>query len=192
MRAMRWLLNGTLTPAVNEALVRHGHTVVDPASLSLSPAAEPSDILQAANAAQLDLLTNDATMAAAPFNLDFWFNRSIVHWEIWALGGIGVTLTENISRDPADQDSKAFKNTALTPSFGIGSRFFLTQWLTVNFALRDYLIIDKYEPLPMGGVACTDSVDCKAKAPGVVVNNFVAYVGVGMYLPTKFSYKTPR
>jgi outer membrane beta-barrel protein len=121
-----------------------------------------------------------------------WFNRSIVHWEIWALGGIGVTLTENISRDPADQDSKAFKNTALTPSFGIGSRFFLTQWLTVNFALRDYLIIDKYEPLPMGGVACTDSVDCKAKAPGVVVNNFVAYVGVGMYLPTKFSYKTPR
>ncbi len=120
------------------------------------------------------------------------FNRSIIHWEIWALGGIGVTMTENISRDPADQDSKAFKNTALTPSFGIGSRFFLTDWLTVNFALRDYLIIDKYEPLPEGGVACSDSVDCKNKAPGVVVNNFVAYLGVGMYLPTKFSYKTPR
>ena len=122
-----------------------------------------------------------------------WFNRSIVHWEIWALGGIGVTLTENISRDPADQDSKAFKNTALTPSFGIGSRFFLTQWLTVNFALRDYLIIDKYEPLPDPNTGpCTDATDCKNKAPGVVVNNFVAYVGVGMYLPTKFSYKTPR
>lgn len=122
-----------------------------------------------------------------------WFNRSIIHWEIWALGGIGVTLTENISRDPADQDSKAFKNTAMTPSFAIGSRFFLTQWLTVNFALRDYLIIDKYEPLPDPNTGpCTDATDCKNKAPGVVVNNFVAYVGVGMYLPTKFSYKTPR
>src|SRR6185503_13745333 len=121
-----------------------------------------------------------------------WFNRSIIHWEIWALGGIGVTLTENISRDPADQDSKAFKNTAMTPSFAIGSRFFLTQWLTVNFALRDYLIIDKYEPLPDPNTGpCTDATDCKNKAPGVVVNNFVAYVGVGMYLPTKFSYKTP-
>ncbi len=122
-----------------------------------------------------------------------WFNRSIIHWEIWALGGIGVTLTENISRDPADQDLKAFKNTAMTPSFAIGSRFFLTQWLTVNFALRDYLIIDKYEPLPDPNTGpCTDATDCKNKAPGVVVNNFVAYVGVGMYLPTKFSYKTPR
>jgi len=122
-----------------------------------------------------------------------WFNRSIVHWEIWALGGVGVTLTENISRNPADQSSKAFKNTALTPSVGIGSRFFLTDWLTVNFALRDYLIIDKYEPLPdpMTG-PCTSQSDCQKKAPGVLVNNFVAYLGVGMYLPTKFTYKSPR
>ena len=77
-----------------------------------------------------------------------WFNRSIVHWEIWASAGVGPTFTEVISRNPADQSSKAFKNTALTPNFGIGSRFFLTEWLTVNFAIRDYFIIDKYEPLP--------------------------------------------
>jgi len=122
-----------------------------------------------------------------------WFNRSIVHWEIWALGGVGATFTENISRNPADQDTKAFKNTALTPSFALGSRFFLTDWLTVNFALRDYFIIDKYEPLPdpMTG-PCTSQTDCKSKAPGVLVNNFVAYLGIGMYLPTKFTYKTPR
>ena len=76
-----------------------------------------------------------------------WFNRSIVHWEIWASAGVGATFTEVIAARPGRTDSKAFKNTALTPNVGIGSRFFLTDWLTVNFALRDYLIIDKFEPL---------------------------------------------
>jgi outer membrane beta-barrel protein len=116
------------------------------------------------------------------------FNRSILHWEIWASAGVGPTFTETITRNPADQDSKGFKNTALTPNFGIGSRFFMTDWLTVNFALRDYFIIDKYEPL----APCNDSADCKAHADTATVNNFIAYVGVGMYLPTKFTYKTPR
>ena len=130
--------------------------------------------------------------SAAPSSA--WFNHSIVHWEIWASGGVGVTETENISRNPADQNTKAFKNTSLTPNFGIGSRFFLTDWLTVNFALRDYFIIDKYEPLPPtnGMAACATAVECKAAAAGVLVNNLIAYVGVGMYLPTKFTYKTPR
>jgi len=122
-----------------------------------------------------------------------WFNRSIIHWEIWASGGVGATFTEVIARDPADQ-GKAFKNTALTPNFGIGTRFFLTQWLTVNFAIRDYLIIDRFEPLPPtnGMPECADSAACKAAADNALVNNFIAYLGVGMYLPTKFTYKTPR
>ena len=96
-----------------------------------------------------------------------WFNRSIVHWEIWASAASASTLTENISRNPADQTSKAFKNTALTPNFGIGSRFFLTEWLTVNFALRDYFIIDKYEPLRDPLRSVHQSADCKsARGPG--------------------------
>jgi len=120
-----------------------------------------------------------------------WFNKSILHWEIWASGGVGVTQTEVIARDPADQ-GKAFKNTSLTPNFGLGSRFFLTDWLTVNFALRDYLILDRFEPLPNGMPLCVDSADCKAKSTSALVNNFIAYIGVGVYLPTKFTYKTPR
>jgi len=122
-----------------------------------------------------------------------WFNKSILHWEIWASAGVGVTQTEVIARDPADQ-GKAFKNTSLTPNFGLGSRFFLTDWLTVNFALRDYLIIDRLEPLPPtdGSPECATSAACKAAADSALVNNFIAYIGVGMYLPTKFTYKTPR
>jgi hypothetical protein len=34
--------------------------------------------------------------------------------------------------------------------------------------------------------------ECKANADSALVNNFIAYVGIGMYLPTKFTYKTPR
>jgi outer membrane beta-barrel protein len=122
-----------------------------------------------------------------------WFNKSILHWEIWASAGFGVTLTEVIARDPADQGN-AFKNTSLTPNFGLGSRFFLTDWLTVNFALRDYLIIDRLEPLPPtdGTPKCASSSECKAESDSALVNNFVAYIGVGIYLPTKFTYKTPR
>jgi outer membrane beta-barrel protein len=121
-----------------------------------------------------------------------WFNRSIVHWEIWASGGVGATITEVIPRDPARQD-RAFKNTALTPNFGIGSRFFLTDWLTVNFAIRDYLIIDRFEPVIVPpDPDCLTAAECKSRADSALVNNFIAYVGVGMYLPTKFTYKTPR
>ena len=67
------------------------------------------------------------------------FNRSIIHWEIWASVGVGATFTEVIARDPAEQN-KAFKNTALTVAPGIGTRIFLIDWLTFNFAIRDYII----------------------------------------------------
>jgi outer membrane beta-barrel protein len=122
------------------------------------------------------------------------FNRSIISWEIWASAGVGVTITKVIPRDPAN-DSLAFQNTDLTPNVGIGSRFFLLDWLTVNFALRDYFLPDKFEPLPNGTQVTppiTTSDQAKAQAHSELVNNVMFYVGVGFYLPTKFQYKTPR
>jgi outer membrane beta-barrel protein len=122
-----------------------------------------------------------------------WFNKSIVHWEIWMAVGVGVTMTEVIARDPADQGN-AFKNTAFTVAPGLGSRFFLTDWLTVNFAIRDYVLADRYEPLPPtdGSPPCNSPSACKEDGDATLVNNFIAYIGLGMYLPTKFTYKTPR
>jgi outer membrane beta-barrel protein len=116
------------------------------------------------------------------------FNRQIIHWEVWISAGFGATFTEVIARNPADQASKAFKNTALTPNAGLGGRLFLTDWMTVNIALRDYIIADKYEPL----APCMNADDCKAHADSALVNNVMVYAGVGFYLPTKFTYKTPR
>jgi outer membrane beta-barrel protein len=116
------------------------------------------------------------------------FNRSILHWEIWASAGVGATVTETIPRDPANA-ALAFKNTALTPNVGIGGRFFLFDWLTINVALRDYIIPDKFEHVPD---TATSSAQAKAQADSALVNNLMLYAGIGMYLPTKFTYKTPQ
>jgi outer membrane beta-barrel protein len=116
-----------------------------------------------------------------------WFNKQIMHWEIYGTGGFGVMFSEVL---PRDSRNAAWKNTLLSPSFSIGSRFFLFNWLTVNFALRDYIVLDKYEAASR---TTADTLDqAKAAADSKWVNNVMAYFGVGFYLPTKFAYKTPR
>lgn len=115
------------------------------------------------------------------------FNKNILHWEIFASAGFGVTQTEIIPRTPGDA---TFKNTSLTPNFAIGGRFFLFDWLTVNYAFRDYFILDKFEPT--NRVPGETGAQAKSHADGKLVQNVMFYVGVGVYLPTRFQYKTPR
>jgi hypothetical protein len=79
---MRWLLHGTMTAAVGEALRRHGHEAQDMLALGLPPAADAHDVLTAAQAKQLDIVTTDASFSAAPYLLDFWFQRSIVYLQL--------------------------------------------------------------------------------------------------------------
>jgi outer membrane beta-barrel protein len=116
-----------------------------------------------------------------------WFNSSILHWEIFASVGVGVTESETIPRNPG---ASSFKNTLLTVSPGIGSRFFFSDWLTVNFALRDFVMADKFEHVP--NMFPNDPAMAKAAGDSTLVNNVMFYIGVGLYLPTKFQYKTPR
>jgi outer membrane beta-barrel protein len=125
------------------------------------------------------------------------FNKSILHWEIFASAGFGVTQTEII---PRNQSYASFSTIALTPNFGIGGRFFLFDWLTVNYSVRDYVILDKFEPanrgpdpaMPNAAPLYVSAADAKAHADGQLVHNVMFYVGVGVYLPTKFQYKSPR
>ena len=79
---MRWLLHGTMTTAVADALKRHGHHATNMVDAGLPPAAAPVDVLTFAGAAQLDVLTTDATMAEAPFLLGQPFDRSIVYLQL--------------------------------------------------------------------------------------------------------------
>lgn len=64
---MRWLMFGTLTPAVADALRGRGDTVVDPAGLEVRPGAAPSDVLRAAHKAQVDIVTDDPKLAESAY-----------------------------------------------------------------------------------------------------------------------------
>jgi hypothetical protein len=79
---MRWFLHGDLTTATGDALRRHGHQVVELPELAGDSAPEPSGILAAAKKAQLDVLTSDPQLAAAPFSIAAGFNRSLVFLQL--------------------------------------------------------------------------------------------------------------
>ena len=80
---MRWLLHGTMTPAVADALRGRGDTVVDAASVAVAPDAPHPEVLKAATKGQLDLMTTDAKLAESPFAPDAPpFGRSIVYLQL--------------------------------------------------------------------------------------------------------------
>src|SRR5262249_50294160 len=132
---------------------------------------------------------------AAAFNLGYvpvygkfaWFNSSIMHWEIYASAGVGLTVSETIPRNPG---ASSFKNQILTPNVSLGSRFFMNDWITVNFALRLYVLPDKFEHVPNDFP--NDATMAKAAGDSAFVYNVMFNLGVGLFLPTKFQYKTPR
>ncbi len=82
MPPMQLLLHGPITPAVGEALKKHGHQTHDVAELDLGPVIDMTDILQGAKARQWDVLTADAGLAHAPFESDRWFDRAIVFLQL--------------------------------------------------------------------------------------------------------------
>ncbi|HZL34429.1 MAG TPA: DUF5615 family PIN-like protein [Tepidisphaeraceae bacterium] len=79
---MRWLLHGNLHPAVGEALRRHGHEASAPADVSLVDCASSADVFEAARKGQLDIITPDAHLAAAPYEEHIAFPRSIVYLHV--------------------------------------------------------------------------------------------------------------
>jgi len=114
-------------------------------------------------------------------------NKAIIAWEIFASGGIGWTRSEVIPRNPSDL---GWTNDLLTANVALGTRFFLFDWFTINVAVRDYIMADKFEPV--GRMPGQDVATVKANADSKLVQNVMAYAGVGFYFPTKFQYKSPR
>ena len=80
---MRWLLHGNLTSAVGDALRQRGDTPVDPTTVGVAPQTPHGEVLKAAHKAQLDVMTNDAKLAEAPFAEEAPpFGRSIVYLQL--------------------------------------------------------------------------------------------------------------
>jgi outer membrane beta-barrel protein len=115
------------------------------------------------------------------------FNKYIWHWDIFVQAGVGAIWTEIIPRIAGEQ---TFQSINITPDFGVGTRFFLNDWLTISFALRDYAFNDKFEPTDRMRGEPIENV--KARASSQFVNNIMFFASVGFYLPTSFQYRTPR
>jgi outer membrane beta-barrel protein len=87
-------------------------------------------------------------------------NRWIIAWDTVASLGLGALQTE----------------LAIHPTFtaGIGQRFFMTKWFTVNVGIKDFMYLEDYA------------------AGGELVNHLVVTGGVSFFFPTFFTYRTLR
>lgn len=86
------------------------------------------------------------------------FNSWIIPWDLYTVLGAGYTQTQ-LGGNP-------------TLAVGVGQRFFMNQWFTVNLELRDNLYLEDYP----GGTE--------------VVNNVMFSAGVSFFIPPSFEYKT--
>ncbi len=121
-------------------------------------------------------------------------NKYIVHWDTTVSAGIGMIWTEIIPRNVGDE---VFQNRNLAPHIGLSSRMFVLDWLTLSVAVRDYIFLDKFEPLDRGpdgsgGTRYASASEAKAHADSQLTNNVMVFFSVGFFLPPSFSYKTPR
>lgn len=139
------------------------------------------------------------------------FNDYILHFEVFASAGVGGTGTEIL---PRNAENLAFTNPfSLTFPVGLGGRVFVNRWLAVYLGVKDYMMVDKFEPtnrwVEKDGttpikIRETDSpseVDAKLtselesakdRADSEFVNSLQFFIGVSFYFPMDFKYTTFR
>jgi outer membrane beta-barrel protein len=116
-------------------------------------------------------------------------DKSLVAWEVYFTAGIGAGQSEVL---PRDTKFPGFTNLLIQPNLGASMRFFLAKWLTINFGIRDYMFIDKFEPTNRA-VGMNDSAsEAKENADSAFINNIMFQIGVSFWLPTSFEYTTFR
>jgi outer membrane beta-barrel protein len=116
-------------------------------------------------------------------------DKKLVAWETYFTAGVGVTQSEVVPRDPR---FGSFTNLLITPNIGASMRFFLFQWLTVNVGIRDYIFVDKFEPVGRSDTMFTTPEAAKEAADSTLINNVMFQVGVSFWIPPTFEYTTFR
>ena len=79
---MQWVIHGSLTKTVGEALTRFGHAVHTFDELELPKEPTPREIVWTANKKQWDLITNDSELIQWIYEDRFPFRRSIVFLQL--------------------------------------------------------------------------------------------------------------
>jgi len=116
-------------------------------------------------------------------------DHKLVAWEAYFTAGIGVGQSEVVPRDRA---FPGFTNFLIQPNIGASMRFFITKWMTLNFGIRDYLFIDKYEPADRTPMMNATAAEASDHATSSLVNNIMFQLGLSFWLPTSFDYTTFR
>lgn len=116
-------------------------------------------------------------------------DRRLVAWEVFFTAGIGAGQSEVI---PRDTKFPGFTNILIQPNLGASMRFFIAKWLTVNLGVRDYMMIDKFEPTDRSPTMNATAAEAKENADSAFINNIMFQVGVSFWLPTTFEYTTFR
>lgn len=116
-------------------------------------------------------------------------DKKLIHWEAYFTAGVGATQTEVVPRDPR---FPGFTNINITPNVGASMRFFLTKWATVNVGIRDYVMIDKFEPTNRSPTMNATASQAEANAEGSLINNVMFQLGVSFWIPPTFEYSTFR
>ncbi len=116
-------------------------------------------------------------------------DKKIITWETYFTAGIGMTQSEVVPRDPR---FPGFTNLLITPNIGASMRFFLFKWMTVNVGIRDYLFVDKFEPVNRDAMTNNTAEDAKDNADSAFINNVMFQLGVSFWLPPTFEYTTFR
>jgi outer membrane beta-barrel protein len=117
-------------------------------------------------------------------------DKHIVTWEAALSAGVGVTQSEVIPRDTKFPGFKNDFNITFSP--GASMRFFIFKWLTVNFSVRDYIFIDKFEPTDRSAQMNDTADEAKDNADSSLINNVMFQIGLSFWLPTSFEYTTFR
>ncbi len=116
-------------------------------------------------------------------------DHKVITWEAYFTAGIGVGQSEVVPRDKA---FPGFTNLLIQPNVGASMRFFLAKWLTINFGVRDYLFLDKFEPTNRSLMKNGTAAEAQSNADSAFVNNIMFQIGLSFWLPTSFDYTTFR
>jgi outer membrane beta-barrel protein len=116
-------------------------------------------------------------------------DKKIVTWEVAFTAGIGALQSEVV---PRDKRFPAFKSILISPNVGADMRFFLFKSLTINAGIRDYIFVDKFEPVNRGESMYPTAAEAKDHADTSLINNVMFQLSVSLWLPTTFEYHTFR
>lgn len=133
------------------------------------------------------------------------FNRWILHWDTFIVGGLGVTSTRPIAVIDAEFRNFEDWNWNITFNIGLGGRIFIRRWLAIFAEVRLYGFPQPLEDRNIAPLSdcnssdlCGDTWSDQRANPetwtdedGEFAINVMTQIGISFFLPPTFEYQLP-